>query len=143
MKSFPPKTILVAFDLSERSLDAWRYARRLAGLLNARLLAVYVSPWTPAVDAMPALPLLSAAERKALLGKLRRRLRGADGLLVREGDPPREIVRQAEESRASLIVLLTHGRRGVRRFFRGSVAECVVRCSPVPVLSLHVPGRKP
>ena len=44
------------------------------------------------------------------------------------------IVREAKKLGADLIVLGTHGRRGVRRMVLGSDAEQVVRTSPVPVL---------
>jgi nucleotide-binding universal stress UspA family protein len=44
------------------------------------------------------------------------------------------IVREAKKQRADLIVLGTHGRRGVRRLVMGSDAEQVVRTAPVPVL---------
>lgn len=44
------------------------------------------------------------------------------------------IVRQARKWRAELIVIGTHGRRGVRRMLLGSDAEQIVRTSPVPVL---------
>ena len=44
------------------------------------------------------------------------------------------IVRQAKKSGADLIVLGTHGRRGVRRLLMGSDAEQVVRNAPVPVM---------
>jgi nucleotide-binding universal stress UspA family protein len=45
-----------------------------------------------------------------------------------------EIVRQAKKHRCNLIVIGTHGRRGVRRLALGSDAELVVRNSSVPVL---------
>jgi nucleotide-binding universal stress UspA family protein len=44
------------------------------------------------------------------------------------------IIREAKKQRADLIVLGTHGRRGVRRLVLGSDAEQVVRMAPVPVL---------
>ena len=44
------------------------------------------------------------------------------------------IVKQATQWRADLIVLGTHGRRGVKRMVMGSDAEAVVRTTPVPVL---------
>ena len=44
------------------------------------------------------------------------------------------IVREAKRSKADVIVIGTHGRRGVRRLLMGSDAEQVVRLSPVPVL---------
>ena len=44
------------------------------------------------------------------------------------------IVREAGQSNADLIVMTTHGRSGLRRWLLGSVAEKVLRASPVPVL---------
>lgn len=51
------------------------------------------------------------------------------------------IVRQAKKSKADLIVIGTHGRRGVRRMLMGSDAEQVVRNSPVPVMLVRSAGR--
>jgi nucleotide-binding universal stress UspA family protein len=51
------------------------------------------------------------------------------------------IVRQARKWKADVIVLGTHGRRGVRRMLMGSDAEQVVRSSPVPVMLVRSPGR--
>jgi nucleotide-binding universal stress UspA family protein len=51
------------------------------------------------------------------------------------------IVRQAKKWKADLIVIGTHGRRGVRRMLMGSDAEQVVRSSPVPVMLVRSPGR--
>ncbi|MNC85079.1 hypothetical protein D3C83_06550 [compost metagenome] len=47
------------------------------------------------------------------------------------------IVGQARKWRADLIVLGTHGRRGISRLVMGSDAEGVVRTTPVPVLLLR------
>ena len=58
-------------------------------------------------------------------------------LQVREGDPSREIIRAAADLGADLIVLGTHGRTGVAHLLIGSVAEKVVRKSPVPVLTVR------
>jgi nucleotide-binding universal stress UspA family protein len=50
------------------------------------------------------------------------------------GPAANPIVREAKKQRADLIVLGTHGRRGMRRLVLGSDAEQVVRTSRVPVL---------
>ena len=52
------------------------------------------------------------------------------------------IVREARKAKADLIVLGTHGRRGVGRMLLGSDAEQIVRTSPVPVLLVRAPGRE-
>jgi nucleotide-binding universal stress UspA family protein len=60
--------------------------------------------------------------------------------LLRTGDARDIIIHTAEEVAADLIVMGTHGRRGVGRALLGSVAESVLRTSPCPVLTIR--GRK-
>jgi nucleotide-binding universal stress UspA family protein len=50
------------------------------------------------------------------------------------------IIAQARAWSADLIVMGTHGRRGISRLAMGSDAECVVRNAPVPVLLIRDPG---
>jgi len=58
------------------------------------------------------------------------------------GPAAEPIVGQAKKWGADLIVLGTHGRRGVRRLVLGSDAEQVVRSSPVPVMLVRAAGRR-
>ena len=68
------------------------------------------------------------------------RMRGLPVEQVRgDGPTAREIVLMAKANRCDLIAMLTHGRRGLSRAVLGSVAEDVLRASPVPVL-LGKPG---
>ncbi|MCC6794979.1 MAG: universal stress protein [Candidatus Hydrogenedentes bacterium] len=55
------------------------------------------------------------------------------------GNPTEEILRLAEQTDSTLIVMATHGRSGVEHLVFGSVAEKIVRQSPVPVLSVKHP----
>lgn len=57
--------------------------------------------------------------------------------MVTEGDPAEEIVHYAESNAVDLIGLGTTGRGGFERFLVGSVADHVIRTSPVPVLTLR------
>jgi nucleotide-binding universal stress UspA family protein len=52
------------------------------------------------------------------------------------------VVEQAVKWRADLIVIGTHGRRGVGRLLLGSDAEQIVRTAPVPVLLVRAPAKK-
>jgi nucleotide-binding universal stress UspA family protein len=52
------------------------------------------------------------------------------------------IVKEAKKWRADLIVMGTHGRRGVTRMVLGSDAEAILRVTPVPVLLVRSPNRK-
>lgn len=68
----------------------------------------------------------------------------AEGVLVEtditDGLPADEILSYAEEKGADLIVMSTHGKTGVSRWFSGSVAEKVVSQSLIPVLVVTPPG---
>jgi nucleotide-binding universal stress UspA family protein len=66
----------------------------------------------------------------------------ASGVLLETlaGPAADAIVRQARKWDADLIVIGTHGRRGVRRMVMGSDAEQVVRTSPVPVMLVRARG---
>jgi nucleotide-binding universal stress UspA family protein len=57
--------------------------------------------------------------------------------VLRRGRPWEGILAAAEDVRADLIVVGTHGRRGLSRALLGSVAEKVVRLSPIPVLTVR------
>nr|WP_101296009.1 universal stress protein [Halegenticoccus soli] len=57
---------------------------------------------------------------------------------VRRGDPSAAILAYAVDNDIELIVMGTHGRTGYERYLLGSVAEKVVRCSPIPVLTVAV-----
>lgn len=56
------------------------------------------------------------------------------GIHIRSGVPSTEILQLAVDLEAELIIVGTHGRRGLRRLLLGSVAESVVRFAKVPVL---------
>ncbi len=57
------------------------------------------------------------------------------------GMPADKILEFVDESKADLIVMCTHGRSGVSRWVFGSVADRIIRHSPVPVLIAPPPGR--
>ena len=56
--------------------------------------------------------------------------------VIRFGKPHEEIVRYASEEGIDLIVIATHGHTGFEHIVIGSVAEKVVRQSPIPVLAI-------
>lgn len=58
------------------------------------------------------------------------------------GDPAEEILRYADSENMDLIIMGTHGRKGLERVLFGSVAERVIKMSPIPVLSIN-PYRSP
>ena len=53
------------------------------------------------------------------------------------GDPSEEILKYVEAEKIDLIIMGTHGRKGLERIIFGSVAERVIKMSPVPVMSVN------
>ena len=62
-------------------------------------------------------------------------------LLLKEGTVFSEIIKTASEEGANMIVMGTQGRTGFDEMLMGSTAERVVRKSPVPVLTVRLPGK--
>ena len=58
------------------------------------------------------------------------------------GDPGKEIVDLAESLRANMIIMPSHGRKGLSRLLLGSVAERVLRLASCPVLILRGPSQQ-
>jgi nucleotide-binding universal stress UspA family protein len=58
-------------------------------------------------------------------------------LLLRDGEPAEQIIRAGRAMKADLIVMGTHGRRGLARLFLGSVAQRVVTLSPCAVVTVR------
>ena len=57
-------------------------------------------------------------------------------IVLRVGAPYQEILTEAEESKADLVLLATHGRGEIHRLLVGSVADRVIRMAPCPVLTV-------
>ncbi|MBI4444447.1 MAG: universal stress protein [Acidobacteria bacterium] len=134
-------TIVLGTDFSEASFPAVQTGMLLAAESGAHLCLVHVieepvnvEPWTGFLGS-PATELYeSAVEQveKAARPGLDRGLRMERIILF--GNPARKILELARERDADLIVIGTHGRRGLTRFLVGSTAEEVLREAPCQVL---------
>jgi len=148
----PYRRILLPFDASRPSWRALDEAIALARDCGAtlELLSVFeparhVSGFEPARVALDEIlpqararvaePLAEAAARARKAG-VQADQRLVDGA---EFELPQLVADLVARSGADLVVLGTHGRRGLGRALLGSVAEAVMRRSPVPVLMLRVP----
>lgn len=141
-----PRTILVPTDFSECADAALAYAMDLASVTKAKIVLLH-SYLTPVV-AFPAgaiahLPdviagIIRNAEQalNTSVGKVREANIPVEGFL-KNGDPRDTILLMMGEAQVDLVCMGTHGRRGVARALIGSVAECIVRTSPIPVLTIH------
>lgn len=102
------------------------------------VLAAPVIPLGEAYEALEARAGQRMSEWQAATGKTFSRL----AVHVRSEVPALEIAQLAADLEADLVVVGTHGRRGVSRFLLGSVAEGVVRAAPCAVLVVR-PGEHP
>ncbi len=139
-----PHHILVPHDFSDTAGGALSYAVELAGKLQARItiMNAYELPNYGYPDGALTLEVIQDIQRsseeglKAVGAKVRR-----PGLeveeVVRQGPAWWEIDAVAKETKADLIVMGTHGRKGFTRALLGSVAEKVVRTAPCPVLTVR------
>ena len=132
------RRILLATDFSGTSDAPTAQALRLAAELDASLVAVTViDPRRLGVRGRAARVDHVRSERESLVGELIQSARPAGvavEYLIWVGDPGEAILEAARSEDADLIVVGTHGRKGVGRFLIGSVSDDVVRHSPVPVL---------
>jgi nucleotide-binding universal stress UspA family protein len=138
---FSIRTILHPTDFSAPSDNAFRLACALARDHGSRLIVLHVSPPQVVAYGDMILPATNV-DFKHLKGKLLA-LQGPDPVrvehLLEEGDPVAEILRVARETDCDLVVMGTHGRRGLGRLLMGSVAEQLVRRAPCPVVTVKTP----
>jgi len=147
------RTILVPHDFSSGANHAAALARDVALQVGAKLVLLHVAELPSGVGADTAIvpevggapiSLREYATSSAIahLADLAARL-GKDGVAVTTsvtiGRPVDEILATAAEVQADLIVMGTHGRRGLQLLVTGSVTERVVRSSSIPVLTTRVP----
>jgi nucleotide-binding universal stress UspA family protein len=142
------RRILVPHDFSDAATHALRVARGLAQRHGGRLTVLHVvTPYQP-VTMLPEVAgwisdrEIVAGAKRSLDELVRRELRGRGApsyrFDVQLGDPATRIVDAA--GGADCIVMATEGRTGLSHVLIGSVAEKVVRHSPVPVLTIRPAG---
>jgi nucleotide-binding universal stress UspA family protein len=142
------KKILCPVDFFPASDAAVKYAAGLATNYDATIHLLHVvTPIPPTTyeyvvdtsNIMSAIEASSAEEMKKLVAGLK----GTGVRIetqVRLGDVYDEIKQAIEEVKPDLIVMGTHGRRGVQRWFMGSTTEKLLRHSPVPLVTISATG---
>jgi nucleotide-binding universal stress UspA family protein len=137
------KTVVVATDFSEQSQLALEYARVFAKRFGANLRVLHVVEIPVVLSAEVPLPDVSQLADRAVanaqekIGTALARLEETNVIgQVLVGQPAETIVQYASDHAADLIVMGTHGRRGLAHFLVGSVAERVIRDAPCPVFTV-------
>lgn len=131
--------IVVPLDGSVTAEAVLPHVRRLLRLEDAEVVFVRAENPAPVENYVPVAEAALAAAREYGAG-IRERFEkdGAKAKAVaRLGAPASVILEVIREEKASLVAMATHGRTGLRRLLFGSVAEQLLRKSPVPVLAVR------
>ena len=135
------RTYLVPVDFSKSSEIALNQAIKMARENRGKLLLVHVISATFAYpleggfsDIFEALEKNARESMKKLFQRKRLKPARDRSILITGLDPAQAIVSQAKKSRASMIIMGSHGRTGLQKFLLGSVAERTLRYAHCPVL---------
>lgn len=141
-------TILFATDFSDNSEHAFDYALTLATRFDSRLVIIHVinEPvdlrgfYVPHVSFDTLEKEIEEGAEKMMQKFCRARIKEFTNFktLTVSGIPYEEILRKADEEKASLIVMGTQGRKGIDHFLFGSTAERVVRNATCPVMTIRL-----
>ncbi len=142
------RQILVPVDFTETSENALAYAVEVARkfeapitVLHAYQIPVYGFPEGAYITTADVASQLSTAAQTRLDSMVAsHKVSGVPMTsTLRDGVPWEEVNAVAQEIEADLIIIGTHGRRGLARALLGSVAENVIRTAKIPVLVIHGP----
>ena len=142
MSWLPKKSVVVPVDFSDSSIEAVRVALELAES-PSQVHVLYVTQPLHVAEPGMLWGTITDDERmktatKALAERLEKEAFVGVSSKVLLGPPAHRIADYAEEAQADLIVIPSHGRSGVTRFFLGSVTEKVLRMASCQVLVLRV-----
>lgn len=157
------KKILVPIAFSENCSEAMRFADQIAQQFGAEMELLHVVESSPyevyqqqgIVDNVPIYEMaggtMPASNQKFIIKdvleetqKELEKLAAENGggvkynTTVKHGHAVDEIIQVIKNSKPDLVVMATHGRKGLKHLLLGSVAERVVRLSPVPVLTYRL-----
>ena len=144
--SIQPRQIVLPVDFSDCSIDAYEYGVDMAKWFDASLNLVHaIEPLSYSLDFSLTHPLEDKANRK----KIEQRMQDLTTVLREQGltaqyelvnKPSMEaIIKSGRSQEADLVVMGTHGRKGLSRLLFGSTTAKVLQHSPYPVLTVKSP----
>jgi universal stress protein A len=139
---FPFKRIVAPVDFDPSSLTALALAAKLAQQNDGTVSVLHIVPVDIDVTGMPGyVELIKRQEnidREKLTAIAKQYLAGVKWEIIDEMGPPAEvIVAVATKLLADVLVMVTHGRRGLARLVEGSIAERVLRNALCPILAIR------
>jgi nucleotide-binding universal stress UspA family protein len=140
--AFPYQKILCPVTFDDSSMRALEQAIGIAGHFKATMILVHIVLLVGELSGVPVPFDLIEEEERVCRTKLEKigiqKLAGIDHeFVVRSGDVAYGILRAIEQYSPDLLVMATHGRKGLAHFFLSSVAELMVRKASCPVLTIR------
>lgn len=151
MSTHPIQRILIPTDMSEFATLALEYGLLFRDRLGSQITLLYAEEFDLLLSSEYPLgyyfdnvPAAKSHALELLRNYAKRQIKDTTGLrtLVLDSSPARAIVQTADDIRADLIIMGTHGRHGLRRSLLGSVTERVLRETARPLLTV-VPNQFP
>lgn len=140
------KRILVPVDFSEGSVDAFNLAVYFTKERDSKIILTHIISEPQITDPVYSseyfTPSIIADLKDELEEKIKSEYIGNRkndiGIVIRRGYPPSEIVSLINENDADLVIMGTHGRKGLTHMLLGSVTEKIIRVSKIPVITLKL-----
>ena len=140
------KKILCAVDFSDMSSKVADYAQTIAKSMNSTVKVVYVAPSLSQYVGFHVPPtsienfvgeIVSGAEKTMDIFIQENFSESEATGQVLTGYAAEEILKYADQENMDMIIMGTHGRKGIDRVLFGSVAEKIVKSAPIPVLTIR------
>jgi universal stress protein A len=140
--AFPYKTILCPVDFDDNSLVALDKAIELANHFSSKVLLLHVLPLVITIGEIPPPRALYEDQEKAARAKLEDIAKAKLAALEHQsllyvGDIISSILEAQKKHQPDLVVIATHGRKGLTRLILGSVAEAILRKATCPVMTIR------
>jgi nucleotide-binding universal stress UspA family protein len=136
------KNILYATDLAKDSQAAIPHIRAIAGEFGSSVHVLHVLSPEPMLEIPLDVPPELDVDRRIAISNLKKLIAtkpfadAKTNIIVERGHMGDVVKRVVERNAIDLIVVGTHGRRGLSKLLMGSVAEQIFRASPCPVLTI-------
>jgi len=136
MPEFNPRKVVYSMDFKRDNLNAYKRAMQLFNAWKVEVHLVHVN--------QPNLQFLSSTQLKELSQAFFEKLPGkalspnAQMTFVADYTVEHGLYAYADDIKADLIAVTTHGRSGLAHFFRGSIGEDIVNHAPLPVITFNI-----
>jgi nucleotide-binding universal stress UspA family protein len=136
------KKILCPIDFSEHSMKELEYAIFLSRHLRAQLFVVHIAEFFNYKVPLFKMEMLISKINKKIEEIAEKHRFKIENIIHDTGEPAKKIIEIAKEKNVDIITMATHQRKGIGKFFLGSISEKVLLYSNIPVLILPPPRPK-